>query len=90
MIETITKYYCDNCKQEVKDLNKDLTKVNLSMKLDETRGPSFNIEICEPCMKELGFIETTERNYISNYNHALRNSLSIIKSLFGGNKHKPK
>lgn len=84
-----TKYYCDHCKAEVEKDEKNLTKVHLSIKLDENRGPIFTIEICGGCMTELGFGELTDRNYITNYNHGHKNSFKIIKALFGGGKQKP-
>lgn len=78
----VTKYYCDKCNQEVPGW-KSLIKINLTIKLDENRAPTYTKEICMDCIAEFGFSELTDRNYISNFNVGEKNVFSIIKKIFG-------
>lgn len=81
----ITKFYCDNCKNEVKS-QEELTPLMLSMKIGD-RYPRHSIAICNECIESLGFEDCkNDEEYISNYSVFIGNTFQIIKKLFKNKK----
>ena len=86
MIETITKYICDYCKNEVSMTEYSQgTKIGIRVELENPKGrcgqvAGQSMNICKTCSEELGIINSEEYHIYTYSQSRLRDTIKKIKT----------
>lgn len=85
MIETITKYICDYCKNEVSMTEYGQgTKIGIRVELENPKGGAGQVagqsmNICKSCSEELGIINSEEYHSYMYSQSRLRDTIGKVK-----------
>ena len=86
MQQTTTKYFCDNCKDEV-SMTEYLegTQIDITVKLANPKGGAGQVAgvrmtLCKKCSEELGIINTQEYHSYNYSQGKLRDTIEKAKT----------